>query len=356
MMIDFGNAPGQSNDRFAEIAQDIERETNGHLDVVVVTHEHLDHIEGFYSQKAIFGDPKRMTVDYVWMSLPSDPKYYTKYPKAEPHKRLRDMADEYHRALDSRQLELAPGFRSMLLNNLSNVDRLNFIRGLPQRSVKYLRRGSRWQNRGFSDAKVHILAPEKDMSDYYNGHAHKLAATAKTMNPATSTEKDWWTFPKAARVPSGQPPQLSDRDWDALKAAIEGGGPAAIRTIDKAQNNTSLVFILEVAGKRLLFPGDAEVESWEKLRVKSRSQMRPVDFLKVSHHGSHNGTLEAALDDLLPIGNAANAKVMLSTKRNVYGTVNPVPDTATLDMLRERCSELVSTEDDPDAYYVETVV
>jgi len=326
MMIDFGNAPGQSNDRFKEIAEDIERETGGHLDVVVISHEHLDHIEGFYSQKAIFGDKNRITIDYVWMGIPSHPDYYAKYPKAEPHKKIREMADEYYRTLKSRRLELAPGFQSMLLNNLSNVDRLNFIRKLPEKSVKYLRRGNRWQDRAFSSVKTHILAPEKDMSVYYDSGMHNISAMARTMNSSQSADKDWWSFPKAARVASGQPPQLTSRDWANLKANIEGGGPEAIRTIDKAQNNTSLVFILEVAGKRLLFPGDAEIESWAMLRTKNRTQMKPVDFLKVSHHGSHNGTLEAALDDLLPLGNAANAKVMVSTKRHVYGTVNPVPD------------------------------
>jgi len=37
LLIDFGNAPGQQNDRFQDIAEDIEKETGGHLDVVVMT-------------------------------------------------------------------------------------------------------------------------------------------------------------------------------------------------------------------------------------------------------------------------------------------------------------------------------
>lgn len=68
MVVDFGNAPGQTNAGYPEIAQNIYDETGGHLDLVVMTHEHLDHIEGFASQKKIFD---KMKVDYVWMSLPS---------------------------------------------------------------------------------------------------------------------------------------------------------------------------------------------------------------------------------------------------------------------------------------------
>lgn len=366
MLIDFGNAPGQTNDRFEAIAEDIERETGGHINVLVISHEHLDHIEGFYSTKDIFGDPNRMTIDYVWMSLPSDPDYYTDYPAAEPHKRLVETAVSYGKALAKRSLDLAPSFETMLRNNdLSNLDRLKFIKGLPQKSVKYLRRGNRTQNSAFTDAAVRILAPEKDMSVYYSGSGHNnLSAMANALNPASAGSKDaasvknmdWWSFPKAPRVPGRRPPNLTDRDWNALRSGIEGGGPDAIRTIDKAQNNSSLVFILEVEGKRLLFPGDAEVESWQVFHDEYPSQMKPVDFLKVSHHGSHNGSLDTVLDKVLPKSNAANATVMVSTKSKVYGTVNPVPDEDTLADLKERCFQFISTEDKPNELFVEVTL
>ena len=105
-----------------------------------------------------------------------------------------------------------------------------------------------------------------------------------------------------------------------------------------------------------LVVGDAEVESWEKLEEENPSQMQPVDFLKVSHHGSHNGTVTSVLDKVLPKDNAANATVMVSTKSKVYGTVNPVPDEDTLADLRERCSQLISTEDAPDDLFVEVTL
>ena len=366
MLVDFGNAPGQTNDRFEAIAEDIERETGGHLNVLVISHEHLDHIEGFYSTKEIFGDPARMTIDYVWMGLPSDPDYYTDFPAAEPHLKLVEAAAAYGKALAGRSLDLAPGFATMIRNNdLSNLDRLNFIKGLPTKSVKYLRRGNRTQNRSFTDAAVRILAPEKDVSVYYSDSAHNnLGALAAALGPATGGAanrtrgalEDWWSFPKAERVRSGRPPNLTARDWNTLKSGIEGGGPEAIRTIDKAQNNTSLVFILEADGKRLLFPGDAELESWRILEQENSAEMKPVDFLKVSHHGSHNGSLATVLDKVLPRENAANATVMVSTKSKVYGTVNPVPDEDTMADLRERCSRFISTEDDLEGLFVEVIL
>src|SRR6185312_15982524 len=94
----------------------------------------------------------------------------------------------------------------------------------------------------------------------------------------------------------------------------------------KAQNNTSLCLLIEAAGKRLLLPGDAELESWEMIERKCAAKLKPVDFLKVSHHGGSNGTPLELLDHLLPVRRKARAQVLVSTKRKIYGTESPVPD------------------------------
>jgi beta-lactamase superfamily II metal-dependent hydrolase len=49
-----------------------------------------------------------------------------------------------------------------------------------------------------------------------------------------------------------------------------------------------IVFCLEWHGNKLLFTGDAEELSWETLYQKD--VLKEVDFLKISHHGSENGT------------------------------------------------------------------
>ena len=52
VLVDFGNAIGRggSNAMFPAIAEDIEKETNGRLDVLVMSHKHVDHMEGYYHQ------------------------------------------------------------------------------------------------------------------------------------------------------------------------------------------------------------------------------------------------------------------------------------------------------------------
>ena len=72
--------------------------------------------------------------------------------------------------------------------------------------------------------------------------------------------------------------------------------------------------------------------------------MKPVDFLKVAHHGSHNGTPLELLDTLLPVRRASTAHVLVSTKRDIYGTKHPVPDAGSSKELGRRCSNLVTTD------------
>ena len=122
-----------------------------------------------------------------------------------------------------------------------------------------------------------------------------------------------------------------------------------IREIDAANNNTSVVIEIEWRGWRLLFPGDAELRSWRTMA--DLGALRPVHFVKVSHHGSHNGTLEELFDAVLPAtphdDRPRHALVSTST-----GSWASVPDDPTLDFYRARCT-LHDTRDVPRGSAVE---
>jgi len=347
LLVDFGSAPGTSGTKesFRRIGENITQETGGHLDVLVMTHEHLDHMEGFYAERGILD---KMTIDHIWMSLPSRPDYYTKYTKAKILKKIRADANRLTALLLRNRTALAPSFRALLRNNLSNLDRIDYLREMGKKNghtrIHYLARGHSLGRKPFRSIKGRVLAPEKDVSIYYGGpHADALTRLAATLDAAAgggATEA--WSFPGVKRVEA--PPNLSRTDWERLRETIQGGAVEAMRTIDKAQNNTSLVFQLEIGNKRLLFPGDAELESWEVMAKKSAKYLKPVDFLKVSHHGSHNGTPMDLLDTLLPKSRKQKATVIVSTKDKVYGTVNPVPDSGLLKELGKRCRRLITTQ------------
>jgi hypothetical protein len=138
---------------------------------------------------------------------------------------------------------------------------------------------------------------------------------------------------------------LSRSDFARLRRALREEGVGAARFIDKAANNTSLCLLIEAGGKRLLLPGDAELESWGIMAKKCAAELaQPVNFLKVAHHGSHNGTPTGLLDALLPMTRKDKAQVLISTKAKIYGTTNPVPDSTLLADLEGRCHRLVTTD------------
>jgi len=66
----------------------------------------------------------------------------------------------------------------------------------------------------------------------------------------------------------------------------------AASLLDRAVNNTSVMFLLQVGDALLLFPGDAQWGAWRPLLDDSdvRSLLTRTTLYKISHHGSHNGT------------------------------------------------------------------
>ena len=71
---------------------------------------------------------------------------------------------------------------------------------------------------------------------------------------------------------------------------------AIVRAIDDALNNTSLILLFDIGGKKLLFPGDAQIEDWSYAlfdapeAADDPASLADVAMYKVGHHGSLNGT------------------------------------------------------------------
>ena len=69
-----------------------------------------------------------------------------------------------------------------------------------------------------------------------------------------------------------------------------------VRSLDDQMNNTSLILLFEVFGKKFLFPGDAQIENWSWALQDSPDHkdtlklLSEVDVYKVGHHGSLNAT------------------------------------------------------------------
>jgi hypothetical protein len=65
-----------------------------------------------------------------------------------------------------------------------------------------------------------------------------------------------------------------------------------VRDLDSVMNNTSVILLLEAGKRKILLPGDAQIENWAYAlsNPKWRKLLEDVSLYKVGHHGSLNAT------------------------------------------------------------------
>jgi hypothetical protein len=101
-------------------------------------------------------------------------------------------------------------------------------------------------------------------------------------------------FPNARRT--AQPPAYATWITDRIDRLDQAQTLQIVRILDDAMNNTSLILLFEANGKKLLFPGDAQIENWSyalfeaEEAAENQKLLASVDLYKVGHHGSLNAT------------------------------------------------------------------
>ncbi len=101
-------------------------------------------------------------------------------------------------------------------------------------------------------------------------------------------------------------------------------------------NNESLVVMVTYKEFDLLFPGDIELDSISEL-LKDYPKEIDAEVLKVSHHGSRNGTTEEFLEAVMPI-----EAIISVGQENSFGH----PHLSTLDLMRTSGVRLWRTDED----------
>ena len=285
ILIDVGNVlsgAGGVDAMFPGVVSDVRRRLGGRpLDLYVMTHEHLDHVQGLpvAAQAGV-----ELDVDYAWFPACAEPGYYERFTTARRQKeQVESTYARVRAAVAARGLGASPLVRSMLDNNdpASTASCVAYLQRLATKRTSYVHRGFRLRagvHHPFREARLSLWAPEQDTSTYF-GRPTPFATTCGAR----------------PRPPEGVDPKAF-RD---LLRYLESGLGDSMLFIDRAANNTSIVFTLEWRGWRLLFAGDAELASWSMMA--EREVLKPVHLLKVGHHGSHNGTPpDSVLDALLP--------------------------------------------------------
>lgn len=295
VLIDVGNALSREGGRdfvFEPVVADILKVLGGQpLDLYVMTHEHLDHVQGLPYAAWELKPPLELRADYAWFTASAAPDYYDGHPDARKKKAAaRAVYDAVARYVAA-AAPAAPWVRTMVKNNdhKNTAVCLDYLRGLTAKPT-YVYRGCKLTGKHpFREAKLRVWAPEEDTSVYY-GRFQPMALGAGVPGGGEAA-------PGAADVEP--PPGVDAGAFYDLVDSRRTGYVDNLLALDCAANNTSVVFSLEWRGWKLLFAGDAEHRSWREMN--KRGLLSPVHFLKVSHHGSKTGIPERKiLEQFLP--------------------------------------------------------
>lgn len=333
VLIDVGNVLGGPEDNtyvFRSVVKDINRRLDGRpIDLYVMTHEHMDHVQGLL---CAYKDRQQLPrIDHAWLTASSSASYYKQFSRAAKQRSLHLAAfDRVQRIAQQRDILGVAPVQAFLDNNdpRRTADCVAFLRRVARKKTSYVHRDFKpvaGKTHPFREATFSIWAPEHDTSSYYG-----------RMRPVMEQTPE-----QKLAAPEGVDQKAFERLVDFSRTGLGD----EMLAIDRAANNTSVVFSIKWRGWRLLFSGDAELRSWKTM--ERQQVLQPVHFVKVGHHASHNGTPdEDVLERILPVGrpDARSRTALVSTCENTY---NGVPDHDTLARLERRVDTLFLTNKIP---------
>jgi len=335
--VDFGNFHNDSNTVFEAVYRDVLRLTKGRLDLVVITHRHLDHLEGFYSLRKSFA--RDFTVERLWVAhvTPRSDRFF--------ELACRSLRRQLPLAVQAGHGEIGRIWR----NNFGDLaigtkDRMAAIRkdfGVPAKHIFAVHRGVRLVRGGalppgMRRLGIQILAPERDSGVYLRSEAHALALRGLSFGAANGragAARAPDPFAGQAAVSFGKSELRGLADFARLRRQLRSGGLELLAAVDRTRNNTSIVMRWTHGGSSILLTGDAEDASWAQMK-KNRADLG-AQVIKVGHHGSVNASPAWSFKSVLPRVLKANACVV-STDRTRFTGENEVPKREVLKGWRGR--------------------
>jgi hypothetical protein len=305
------------------VARAIKVDCSGNLTAVVATHRHADHISGFATDGRsggsgkIIAECKPKVILQPWTEDPSAARNARKATADTSRSRKSFLAglaamnqvakrvEQIAQAPPPRMpLSVAKQLRFLGMDNISNksaIDNLIAMGSAKGSTAVWAHHGSRsGLERLLPGVKVHVFGPPD------------LTQTEKIKKMRSSDPDQFWQLiggPRSLRGMGIAPieegakgrkriPVPAEARWfrDRLATMTANQLLQIVRVLDDQLNNTSLILLFEVGRKKLLFPGDAQIENWsyalEDAPSAARTKMllADVDVYKVGHHGSRNAT------------------------------------------------------------------
>lgn len=315
----------------AKIASDVvatcTTEGAAKVDLVVCTHRHKDHVSGF--DNPVWNTVEVGEVWMPWTEDPTDPDAFRIRnrqsafalalsqaidPGVKPDST--PLANKSARTSKSAQLALA-------LNSLTNEQAMSTLhRGFAGNPPRRFLPAKPADNNASATSQVytiaslpgvrfHILGPSRDEKVIASmdppANAAYLAqsqAIPEKSGLVGGCESIWQISEAAFRA---QSPWTTFNDDDRKmvdEVAKDPDFSVLAAAIDNAVNNTSLMIMIEAGNQLLLFPGDAQWGTWKAAMDQEavRDLLTRTTILKVSHHGSHNGTPKEFVESLASEG------------------------------------------------------
>jgi|SRR5581483_6052530 len=314
VLVDFGSAraPGRTGARLLpQVAQLIQQHANGQLDVIVATHRHRDHIDGFGNEQAaaILDTLHPRLVVRPWTDDPTLPAD-ARGPRlaADSHRFAAGLREGQQFAASVAELAGAVDARSLrgevaalALDQLPNRDAIDWLEGWAKKAAGvYVSAGGDSRIQEFVPGiGARVLGPptvEQEpaiVGERANDPEYWLALQAQLPQPAAA-------LAAPGRDGDAPPPDVRPGPvaWlvDRLEHQRLGSLLRIVRTLDDALNNTSVILLVDAGDRRLLFPGDAQIENWTWALKDAPDHedlarlLAGVDVYKVGHHGSRNAT------------------------------------------------------------------
>ena len=398
VLIDFGTSqlpkrgkppkPAKPSEYMPKVAEQIRKDcggSNGRLTAVVATHRHSDHISGFGTDGKtgksgeIIRDLTPKVVIQPWTEDPEAAKDATHATNDSLRSKkgfvaslaaMHSIADAVLTLTDRPPIWMGAALAKELsflgMTNIANrsaVENLMAMGKAPGAKAVWARHGSNaGLGRLLPGVKVHVLGPpsleqsqkiRKQRSKDADQFWHLLAGPPSLWGQAPLA----WGLGRRtrARSTSTAPPEAR---WfrDRLERMRGEQLLEIVRSLDDQMNNTSLILLFEVGGKKLLFPGDAQIENWSYALEDApdhkaiRKLLVEVDLYKVGHHGSLNATPKKLLWEGFKKRGATKGnrlKAVLSTMPGKHGktaTNTEVPRRPLLKALLQE-TDLKNTDD-----------
>ena len=355
VLIDCGTLGAKYTDvKLPDVIAEIDKKTNGHLHLVVATHQHQDHLSGFPKLSDQFSPAKNKQIDHVWLAWTEDPKdkLANQLGKARD-----DMAIAVKSAAQALRatggdsdtagaIDSLLGFfgeTSVTLGPSGTADGAAFAAAAKNSidTVRGLAKQAEYRNPGepvieldwLPGFRFYILGPPRDLDAihdtgvYGSSELYALTALTRAALQQSGTDKKAATGDdSSAEAPFDKRFQLARTDpsvvaafsktylnpyesWRTVDSDWLNGASSLAIQLDKFTNNTSLVLAIERIADRkvLLFPGDAQEGNWlswqgpsikwevtgtdgKVATVAAKDLLARTVFYKVGHHSSHNAT------------------------------------------------------------------